>query len=100
MIRMKVSKIPKFRKLTKTERILIAQLKNKGYSNKRIAKVLERSVSTIGREIKRNSFKGKFYESMHAQTKTETRKKKAWEAKQPLKNPKIYTYVLEKLRES
>jgi IS30 family transposase len=100
MIRMEVSKIPKFRKLTKTERILIAQLKNKGYSNKRIAKVLERSVSTIGREIKRNSFKGKFYEPLHAQARTETRKKRAWEAKQPLKDPKIYAYVLKKLRES
>lgn len=36
MVRMEVSKIPKFRKLTKTERILIAQWRNKGYSHKRI----------------------------------------------------------------
>jgi len=98
MIKMEVSKIPKFRKLTKTERILIAQLKNKGNSNKRIAKILDRSVSTIGREIKRNSFQGKFYEPLNAQSKTEARKKKAWEAKQPLKSPKIYTYVLKSLR--
>lgn len=99
MIRMEVSKIPKFRKLTKTERILIARLKNKGYSNKRIAKVLGRSASSIGREIKRNSFKGRFYEPLHAHGKAETRKKKAWGVKQPLKNPKVYAYVLEKLRD-
>lgn len=97
MVRMEVSKIPKYRKLTKTERILIAQLKNKGFSNKRIARFLGRSSSTIGREIKRNSFKGKFYEPLHAQAKTEARKKRAWLSKQPLKSPKIYAYVLEKL---
>jgi len=99
MIEMEVSKIPKFRKLTKTERILIAQLKNKGNSNSKIAKVLGRSVSTIGREIKRNSFKGRFYEPLNAQGKTEERKKRAWGAKQPLKNPKIYAYVLRRLRD-
>lgn len=96
---MEVSQIPKFRKLTKTERILIAQLKNKRSSNKRIARILGRSVSTIGREIKRNSFKGKFYEPLHAQEKAEVRKKRAWVAKHPLKNPQIYAYVLEKLRD-
>lgn len=99
MIRMEVSKIPKFRKLTKTERILIARLKNKGYSNKKIGRVLGRSVSTIGREIYRNSFKGKFYEPLHAENRAEARKKQAWEAKHPLKNPKIYAYALEKLRD-
>jgi IS30 family transposase len=96
---MEVSQIPKYRKLTKTERILIAQLKNKGYSNKRIAWFLGRSVSTIGREIKRNSFGGKFYEPLHAQSKADEKKEKAWKAKQPLKNSRIYAYVLEKLRD-
>ena len=98
---MEVNKIPKHRKLTKTERILIAQLKNKGYSNKRIARILQRSVSTIGQEIKRNSFQGKelrFYEPLHAQRKAEIRKKKAWGAKESLKNPKIYAFALARLR--
>lgn len=89
--------IPKFRRLTKTERILIAQLKKKGDSNIKIAGLLGRSVSSIGREIKRNRFKGFVYEPLHAQYRTEKRKIKAWEAKQPLKNPKVYAYVLEKL---
>lgn len=102
MARMEVSKIPKFRKLTKSERILIAQWKNNGYSNKKIARFLGRSVSSVGREIKRNSFNSggeKFYEPLHAQSKAVERKKRAWEAKHPLKNPRVYGYVLERLRE-
>jgi len=81
---------------------LISQLKSKEYSNKRIAKILGRSVSTISREVKRNSFQGnqsRFYEPLNAQETAESRKKKAWEAKHPLKSSKIYTYVLEKLRD-
>lgn len=99
MVRMEVSQIPKYRKLVKEDRILIAQWKFEGYSHKRIAKLLGRSVSTIGREIKRNDFEGKFYEPLHAQSKAEEKKERAWKAKQPLKNPRIYAYVLEKLRD-
>lgn len=96
---MEVSKIPKFRKLTKENRILIAQWREKGLSNKKIARLLGRSVSTIGREITRNRFKGWVYEPLHAQNLSEQRKKKAWGAKEPLKNPRLYSYVLEKLRD-
>ena len=99
MVRMEVNQIPKFRKLTKTERILIARLKDEGYSNKRVARVLGRTVSTIGREIKRNSFLGKFYEPLHAQRKTEARKKRAWGANPSLKNPQIYAFVLARLHD-
>jgi len=94
---MEVKMIPKLRRITRTERILIAQLKNKGYSNKRIAWFLGRSVSSIGREIKRNCFQGTVYEPLHAQNEAERRKEKAWQAKQPLKNPKVYAYVWDKL---
>lgn len=100
MVRMEVSKIPKYRKLVKEDRILIAQWKNQGISNKQIAKWLGRSVSTIGREITRNNFEGKVYEPLHAQHKAEIKKNKAWEAKQPLKNPWLYSYVLDKLRQA
>ncbi len=62
-----MSKIPIYRNLTKSERILIAQWINTGRSNKWIARELGRNVSTIGREIKRNSFGGKVYEPLHAQ---------------------------------
>lgn len=95
---MEVSKIPKYRKLTKSERILIAGWKNKGLSNKKIAKLLGRSVSTIGREIERNKFKGFVYEPLHAQGLSEKRKLLAWGAKEPLKNKQIYSYVIDKLR--
>ena len=100
MVRMEVSKIPKYRKLVKEDRILIAQWKNKGYSNIQIAKWLGRSTSTIGREITRNNFEGRVYEPLHAQYKAEVKKNKAWEAKEPLKNPSVYSYVLDKLRQA
>ena len=99
MVRMEVSKIPKFRRLVKEDRILIAQWKNEGFSNKQIAKRLGRDKSTIGREIIRNNFEGKVYEPLHAQYKAEVKKNKAWEAKEPLKNPWVYSYVLDKLRQ-
>lgn len=98
-IRMEVSKIPKFRKLAKEDRILISQWKNNGYSNIQIAKWLGRDKSTIGREIIRNNFEGKVYEPLHAQYQAKVKKNKAWEAKQPLKSPKIYSYVMDKLRD-
>ena len=100
MVRMEVSKIPKYRKLVKEDRILIAQWKNKGYSNIQIAKWLGRDKSTIGKEITRNNFEGKVYEPLHAQHKAEVKKNKAWEAKEPLKNPWLYSYVLDKLRQA
>jgi len=100
MVRMEVSKISKYRKLVKEDRILIAQWKNKGYSNIQIAKWLGRSVSTVGREITRNNFEGKVYEPLHAQGKAEIKKNKAWEAKQPLKNSWVYSYVFDNLRQA
>lgn len=95
---MEVSKIPKYRKLVKEDRILIAQWKNSGFSNKQIAKWLGRSPSTVGREMTRNNFEGKVYEPLHAQHKAEIKKNRAWEAKEPLKNPWIFSNVLAKLR--
>lgn len=99
MVRMEVSKIPKFRRLVKEDRILIAQWRNSGFSNKQIAKWLGRDKSTIGREIARNNFEGKVYEPLHAQHKADVKKNKAWAAKEPLKNSKIYSYVMDQLRQ-
>lgn len=65
-IRMEVSKIPKYRKLTKADRILIAQWRNQGVSCRAIAKLLGRHVSTVSWEIKNNSFKSLVYEPLHA----------------------------------
>lgn len=96
-IRMEVRKIAKHRNLVKAERILIAQWINQGRSNKWIAGQLGRDKSTIGREVKRNSF-GEVYEPLHAHNKAERRKKRAWEAKHPLKNEKVFAYVIDHLR--
>jgi IS30 family transposase len=98
-IRMEVSKIPIYRNLTKSERILTAQWINDGKSNRWIARELGRSVSTIGREIKRNSFAGKVYEPLQAHGKALRRRQRAYNAKHPLKSPKIFSYVIDKLRD-
>jgi len=94
---MEVSKIPIYRNLTKSERILIAQWINAGKSNKWIARELGRSVSTVGREVKRNSV-GFLYEPLHAHGKALRRRKRAFNAKHPLKNGKVFSYVIDHLR--
>lgn len=91
-------------KLNQTERELLSSWKQKGISNKECGRRLGRDASTIGRELKRNPYWNPktheyFYESLNAQQQAEARKKRAWEAKQPLKNSIVYGYVLEKLRE-
>jgi len=66
---------------------------------------LGRDIKTIRRELKRNSVRvavGKeweiIYEPLHAQQVSQDRKQNAWLAKQPLKNKKVYSYVIEHLR--
>lgn len=98
----------KHTKITETERVLLSQWKSEGLSNNDCAKRLGRHVSTIGRELTRNKTRvtvgnndwQMIYEPMHAQSVAMERKQNAFLAKQPLKNKKIYTYVLEKLRDS
>jgi IS30 family transposase len=96
-MRMEVSKIPKYRNLTKPERIMIAQWKNRGKSNNWIARELGRNTSTIGREIERNSL-GSIYEPLHAHGKAIRRRLNAYKAKHPLKNKKVFAYVIDHLR--
>lgn len=55
------------------------------------------------RELQRNRFYDKgsgsyFYEPLNANYQASLRKEKAWDAKQPLKNKDIFSYVTEKLR--
>lgn len=96
----------KHKKLTKTERELLGQWKKEGISNIQCAKRLGRSKSTIGRELTRNKTRvsvGKndwevIYEPLHAHSVAMDRKQKAFNAKHPLKNPDIYSYVLDNLR--
>lgn len=93
------------KKLTSTERRLLSKWKKEGLSNGECAKRLGRNKATIGRELNRNKVRvtiGRdwqyIYEPTHAQAVSEERKENAWFAKQPLKNKKIYSYVLRQLR--
>lgn len=96
----------KHKKLTITERTLLATWKKEGLSNIECGRRLGRDKSTIGRELKRNSCKIKLgskdweiiYEPLHAQEVAKERKQNAYMAKQPLKNKRIYTFTLNHLR--
>lgn len=90
-------------RLTAKERDLLAIWKAKGSSNKECARRLGRHPSTIGRELKRNSFWGtsgqQHYVAIYAQVRTQERWKKIAHSKHPLKNPDVYAYVNAELRE-
>lgn len=83
-------------KLTPNERDQIAVLYGQRLSLRAIASRLERNVSSISREIKRNRF-GDSYVAISAQYQADTRKVNG-RKRQPLKDPITYAYVLEKLR--
>lgn len=88
-------------KLIARERDLIAVWKGGGVSLREIARRLGRSHSTIVEEVKRNSFRDKdgdrYYVAIHAQAKTNKRKVLA-RRRHPLKTPKVFSYVIDKLR--
>lgn len=96
----------KHRKLTATERQLLAVWKDEGLSNKECGRRLSRHPSTIGRELKRNNSRVSLgekdfeiiYEPLHAQGVCDRRKQNAFCAKEPLKNKKVYGFVLKYLR--
>jgi IS30 family transposase len=98
----------KHRKITQIERELLGQWKKEGVANKEIAKRLNRPVLTIRRELARNKTRVAIgqndwemvYEPSHAQHVADHRKQNAFMAKEPLKNKKVFAYVLEKLRDS
>ena len=98
----------KHKKITQTERELLRQWKNEGVAKKEIARRLRRDIRTIQRELIRNMTRvtiGKnnwhmIYEPLHAQAVANDRKLNAFNAKQPLKNKNIYSYVIEHLRDS
>lgn len=95
------------KKFTQTERELLGQWINDGVAKKECARLLGRDLRTIQREIIRNKTRvavgwndwQMMYEPIHAQHISEQRKQHAFVAKQPLKNKKIYSYVLKHLRQ-
>ena len=78
------------------ERDNIAVWKSQKISNKDIAKRLGRDPSTIGREIERNSFNGRYYVAIHAQEKWMKRKSSAGK-RCPLKNDLVFKWVIKRL---
>lgn len=85
-----------YKHIAAKERDLIAVWKSEGLSNKEIARRLGRSLSTIGREMARNSYKGKYYVPIHAQGKADKRKSLAGK-RHPLKNPRVFKHVIKRL---
>ncbi len=84
-------------KIKAWERDKISQWINQKVGLREIARRLNRSPSSISEEIKRNSHKEAGYVPIRAQVLTDQRIKKARE-RHPLKNPKVFAYVYEKLR--
>lgn len=87
----------KKKKISAPERDQIAILLASGLSLRNIARELDRSVSSISDEIKRNSINGE-YKSIAANSLSVRRNKQSRKTN-PLKSAKIFSYVFEKLRE-
>ena len=67
-----------YKHISEGERKIIEELTQAGSSNKTIAKVLKRSTSTIGRELKRNcSYSAWWYKCERAQALSEERRKRS-----------------------
>lgn len=83
-------------KISPSERDKIAVLLASSTSLRKIAKLLNRSVSSISVEIRKNSVDGQ-YQSIAAQELSSKRNIKSRRTN-PLKNDKIFSYVVDKLR--
>lgn len=70
--------------------------KGRGWSNGDIARELNRDISTIGREIRRNSFEGKYYVAIHAQARSSQRKSQAGK-RHPLKSREVFRWTVARL---
>lgn len=87
----------KYKQLSLEEREKFFSLKEQGLSLRNIGLILNRSHTTLGRELKRNAPYGVEYVPCRAQKRYEHRCKKQ-RSKAPLKSPEILLYVREKLR--
>lgn len=88
----------KTNELTETERDKLAVNRAKGLGVRACARELGRGVSTVSEELKRGSLPTGEYIAIYAQRRSELRKANRQEREQ-LKNPWLYAYVMEKLRE-
>ena len=71
---MKGHKIMNYKHITINERCCIANFLDLGWSLRKIAKHLNRNVSTISREVKRNSTNGKYLAHIACENYTKNRK--------------------------
>jgi len=85
------------RKLSPSERDLLAVWQHEGRSVREMARRLERNPSTISRELRRNGHAVTGYVAIHAQRLTDDRKSAAGR-RHPLKDPETYASVLDHLR--
>jgi len=86
-------------KLSKTERLEIEILRNKGYSMRKIAKVLERSLNTISYEIKKNSVDNE-YKAIKANKKAHLVKRMSkFKWAKINKDKKLRKYIIKKLKQ-
>lgn len=89
----------KYTQLKESERVVIEILLEEGKSMRTIAKKLGRNVGTVSREISRNKNQNSGqYVAVKAHIKA-IKKLKYQRYKAPLKNPEVFLYVREKLRE-
>lgn len=88
-----------YHRLFPSERDKLAVWKAEGISNKECARRLNRHVSTIGRELKRNCWKEGVYVAIHAQSQAGKREEIRAYSKEPLKNPDVYEFVTQRLRD-
>lgn len=88
----------KTRELIAEERDKLAVLKARGLGVRAIARKLDRGASTVSEELKRGCLPNGEYVAIYAQRQSGLRKANRQEREQ-LKNPWLYTYVYDKLRE-
>jgi len=84
--------------LNLTERVEIYSLREQGKKLKEISDILNRNIGTISRELKRNKSRCDFKYLPTKANENAIRRAIKQRTKAPLKNPEIYLYVREKLR--
>lgn len=87
----------KYRHMSLEEREKLYAMREQGKTYREIGKVLGRSHTSLSREYKRNAKYGAKYVPCRAQSQAERVAKKQ-RYKAPLKNPKVFLYVRQKLR--
>lgn len=89
----------KYAHINKAERLEISILLNKGYSYREIARVLERSVSSISEEINNNSVNG-IYDPKRADHKAYVKRKYSkYQGMKVVSDFRLWNYIEEKIKE-